>query len=171
MSFYDADNQKQEGALSWDDEISQESSFEVFPDGVYDFIVTNMEREQYEGGDNISACPVAELTFQVRNKETGQEGELSGIRLFLHTKTEWVLSAFFASIGQKKPGEPYKPNWNEVVGSKGAFELESRKYTSKTNGKEYENNQVKKWLKPGEVPQTQTKKEEPQATQTEFKGW
>lgn len=176
MSFYDNNNQPQESALSWDSEISQESSFEVFPDGNYQFIITNMERDQYEGGENISACPVAELTFKVKNIDTGQEGELSGIRLFLHTKTEWVLSAFFTAIGQKKPGEPLQPDWNKVIGSKGVFELESRKYTSKTNGKEYENNQVKKWYKPEEVEALKAQNSAPQQAekpvqQQEFQGW
>ena len=40
-------------------------------------------------------------------------------QLFLHTKTEGLLSAFFSSLGLTKKGEPLRMNWNAVPGSTG----------------------------------------------------
>lgn len=171
MSFYDNQKIQEEGALSWDSPIEKESSFELFPEGIYQFQVTNLERDIFDGSEKMSACPMAKLTFKVKNIKTNQEGELSGIALFLHSKTEWVLSAFFTSIGQKKPGEALKPNWNDVVGSKGVFELSVRKYISKSNGQEYENNEVKKYFKPEEAQALLSKQTKETVQQTEFKGW
>ncbi len=43
-------------------------------------------------------------------------------RLYLHTKTQGLLGAFFESIGQCKRGETFRPRWNEVVGAKGMLQ-------------------------------------------------
>ncbi len=146
MGFYDNNQPIEDGALSWDSEIEKESSFELLPEGTYDFTVTNLERDRYDGGEKLSACPMAILTLNVKNQETGETGEIDNIRLFLHTKTESILSAFFLAIGQKKEGEKLKPNWGAVIGAKGSCEVEINKYTSSKNGKEYQNNQIKSWI-------------------------
>ena len=65
--------------------------------------------------------------------------------LYLNTKAEWRLSQFFLSIGQKKKGEPLRPNWNEVPGSAGKVELIVNSYTDK-NGNPKRNNKVSKYL-------------------------
>lgn len=166
MGFYNNNNQAnqvtqniQEGALTWDSEISQESSFELYPAGFYKFQVVALDRDQFQGSEKMSPCPVANLTLKVENEE-GLGGEIDNVSLFLHTKMEWKLSEFFTSIGQKKEGEPFKPNWNAIIGSAGYCELEVNSYVSKTNGKTYQNNRVKRWLSPKEV-QLNAKKETP----------
>ena len=153
MSFYEENantqNEEYEGALSWESEISKESSFEVFPDGVYKYTVTNLEKDEFPGSEKMEACPIAHLTIKVEN-EGGNSGEIKA-GLFLHTKTEWKLSEFFISNGQKKEGKPFRPDWNNVIGLTGYCELEKTSFVSKKNGKTYENNQVKKWLAPDDV--------------------
>lgn len=175
MSFYENQNatqgQSQDGALSWDSPIEKESNFEIFPEGTYQYIVIDLERDTFPGSENLSACPSANLTLRVKNVDTGEEGEISRISLLLHSKMEWLLSAFFLSIGQKKPGEPLQPDWGKVVGSRGLCELEVVKSTSKKDGKEYTNNRVKKWLPPQEKAAAPPAKEEPTPTQQGFDAW
>ena len=155
MAFYEENNKNnqntQVGALDWDSTIEQESNFKILEPGIYNFRVINMERGNHDGSENMSPCPKAILTINAKNVETEEEGEVGYINLFLHSKMEWKLSEFFISIGQKNPGEPLRPNWNNVIGSSGKCELEINSYTGR-DGKERQNNQVKSWL-----PQEQSK--------------
>ena len=133
---------EQNRALNWDEEITQESTFTLLPEGEYAFKVVNFERAWYEPQNNESKlppCNKAIITIKV-------ESDLGTVEikenLFLTTQTEGMLSAFFASIGQKKKGEPLRMNWNKVIGSTGRVKIGTREY----NGNNY--NQVKRWLSP-----------------------
>lgn len=148
-----ADQYNNTGALGWDDEISQESSFVLLPEGEYDFVVEKMERGQYQPSSQSKineASPQAELTLKIQSPE----GEATVIeRLILHTVTEWKISEFFISIGQKQKGQPFRPNWGQVPGSRGRAKIEINKYTK--NGQERENNRVASFLEPAEQPTQQ----------------
>lgn len=148
------DNFNQGGALGWDDEISQESSYILLPEGEYDFVVEKMERGQFQPSPNSKineACPEAELTLKIQSPE----GEATVFeRLILHSATEWKLSEFFISIGQKIKGQPFKPNWSQVPGSRGRAKIEINKYTNK-QGQDRENNRVDSFLEPTNQPQQQ----------------
>lgn len=140
--------QQFEGALGWDSQISQESSFVILPAGEYDFKVEKMERGSYNPSPNSSIrdiSPQAELELTVYSPD-GQTATVYE-RLILHSKMEWKISEFFISIGQKKPGEPLVPNWSFVPGSTGRCEIEINKYTNK-QGQERENNRVARFLEP-----------------------
>lgn len=134
---------EQNKALNWDDEIVQESTFTLLPEGEYDYKVVNFERAWYEGSDKIPPCNKAIITIKV---ETPQGDAELKENLFLTTKTEGLLSAFFGSIGQKKKGEPLRMNWGKVIGSTGRAKIGTREY----NGNTY--NQVKRWLSPDDKP-------------------
>ncbi len=130
--------------LDWADEISQEQEFELLPAGTYEYTVEKMERGRYAGSEKMAACNKADITLTVRDPQTGTSGTVFDT-LYLSSKAEWRLSQFFLSIGQKKKGEPLRPNWSEVPGSTGRVEIEVNKYTDK-NGNQKENNCVKKYL-------------------------
>ncbi|MFL2076411.1 hypothetical protein [Marinilactibacillus psychrotolerans] len=148
------DNINNGGALGWDDEISQESSYILLPKGEYDFVVEKMERGQFQPSPNSKineACPEAELTLKIQSPE----GEATVFeRLILHSATEWKLSEFFISIGQKIKGQPFKPNWIQVPGSRGRAKIEINKYKNK-QGQDRENNRVDSFLEPTNQPQQQ----------------
>jgi hypothetical protein len=130
----------QERELGWDDEIEKDGSdFVLLPEGDYHFTVKKFERARYAGGDKIPACNQAKLELSIHSPEHGDQTVFHN--LFLHTKTEGLLSNFFAGIGQKKKGEKLRMNWNAVIGSKGKCKLTVNKYMSK--GEERANNQVK----------------------------
>lgn len=139
-----------EGALSWDSEIKQESSFNLLPAGEYQFEVEKMERSQYQPSPKSSirdVSPQAELHIKILGGEHGNTTVIE--RLILHTKTEFKISEFFIAIGQKQPGQPLTPNWNYVIGSTGRCEIEVNKYTN-SNGQERENNRVVRFLEPSQ---------------------
>ncbi len=127
--------------LAWDDEIQKDGGeFVVLPEGDYDFTVTKFERSRFAGSEKMPACHQAKLELTVHSTEHGDVVVFHN--LFLHTKTEGLLSNFFAGIGQKKKGEPLRMNWNTVVGAKGRLKLNINKYRG-NDGQERTNNQVK----------------------------
>jgi phage protein len=138
-----SDNSNLGYELNWDDEISQESEFEILPEGEYSFSITKMEKARYDGSEKMAACNVAVIYLKVTNEE-GLSGSVIE-KLYLNSKAEWKLSQFFTSIGQKKKGEPLKPRWNEVTGATGKLKLTINKYTDK-DGNSRENNRVDSFL-------------------------
>lgn len=143
--------------LDWDDEIENEGEeFELLPEGTYDYTVESFERGRFSGSEKMAACNSANLRLQVFDPVSGRHGVVFDT-LYLNSKAEWRISQFFLSIGQKKKGEAFRPNWNLVSGSSGKLEVSVNKYTDK-NGNQRENNRVTKYLpqaepgsfKPGE---------------------
>lgn len=125
-----------EREFGWEDTITKDSEFIILPEGDYNFVVESFERGRHSGSDKMPACNKAILTLRVE----AAEGTVHITHnLFLHTKTEGLLSAFFASIGQKKKGEPLRMNWNHVPGSSGKAKIGIRSY----NGNNY--NEIKRF--------------------------
>lgn len=150
-----------QGALSWDSQIEQESSFVLLPEGEYEFRVEKMERSQYQPSQKSKireTAPQAELELKIQSSE----GEATVFeRLILHTATEWKLSEFFIAIGQKVKGQPFTPNWSQVPGATGRVKIEINKY--KTNqGQDRENNRVVEFLEPNANPQQQSQQNQQQ---------
>lgn len=136
------DNNNVERELSWDDTIVKDDSFILLPPGEYDFMVKQVERARFAGSEKMPACNQATVHVAINTPE----GEVViKNNLLLHSKTEWILSSFFASIGQKKKGEPLRMNWNMVPGARGRCEISNREH----KGNMY--NEVKKFL-PKEDP-------------------
>lgn len=142
-------SQNIERELGWDDEIEKDGGdFIVLPAGDYDFTVTKFERGRFAGSEKMPACNQAKLELTVHSPEHGDIVVFHN--LFLHTKTEGLLSNFFAGIGQKKKGEKLRMNWNAVVGARGRLKLEINKFTGR-DGVERTNNQVKTFYPYDEV--------------------
>ncbi len=132
-------SQEIERELGWDDEIEKEGgNFIILPPGDYNFTVAKFERSRFAGSDKMPACNQAKLELTIHSPEHGNVAVFHN--LMLHTKTEGFLSNFFIGIGQKKPGEKLRMNWNTVTGSKGRCKIVENKYMSK--GEERVNNQV-----------------------------
>lgn len=134
--------------FSWDDEIVNDSNeWILLPDGEYPYVVTNFERARHPGSAKLPPCKMAILTLSIDGGAAGTTTVTH--RLFLHSKCEGLLSAFFESIGQKKHGEPLRMNWQTVIGAKGRCKLEIHNYTG-NDGTEKQSNQVKRFLPPEE---------------------
>lgn len=133
-------NQHQEHELDWNDNITQDAQeFVLLPDGDYDFYVESFERSRHNGSEKLPPCNVAVLHLRI-NTSMAQGGSIMVThRLNLHSKTEWTLSQFFSSIGQKRKGENLRMDWNRVPGSCGRLKLGHKLY----NGNEY--NEVKQF--------------------------
>ncbi|MBE6745863.1 MAG: DUF669 domain-containing protein [Ruminococcaceae bacterium] len=133
-----------ERAFDWDDEIEQESEFTLLPEGTYDFEVIKFERAMHNGSDKLPPCKKAVLTLKVSDDKGASTTIIHN--LFLHTKTEGMLSAFFIAIGMKKHGEKVRMNWQQVIGAKGKCKVIVDTY----NGNQY--NKIKSFLEPKELP-------------------
>lgn len=127
--------------LGWDDEITNDSSYDLLEEGDYQFTVTAFERARFPGSVKIPPCNKAVLTLSVECP-----GGPASVKydLILYSTMEWKLSEFFRAIGQKKHGEPLRPRWNEVVGSRGRGHFKPRTYTKK-DGSEGKANDVEKF--------------------------
>ena len=132
-----------ERELGWEDTISKESEFITLPEGDYNFVVESFERGRHPGSEKMPACNKAILTLRIEAPEGCVHITHN---LFLHTKTEGLLSAFFASIGQKRKGEPLRMNWNQVPGSTGKAKIGIRTYN------ENKFNEVKRFYPKEEGP-------------------
>ena len=130
--------------LSWDDQIENEGAdFEPLPAGTYEFTVASMERAHFGGSAKMAACNMANLDLLIKDDQ-GKEHHVFD-SLYLNSKAEWRLSQFFLCIGQKKKGEPLRPNWNGVPCSTGKVELTINEYVDK-NGYPRKNNRVSRYL-------------------------
>ena len=87
-----------EKELGWDDQIEKDSAdFVILPEGDYDFEVEYMERGRHNGSDRLPPCNKATLSVRLM-AEDGQEAVIKH-NLFLHSKCEGLLCAFFTAIG------------------------------------------------------------------------
>lgn len=128
--------------LGWDDEIEKDNGdFLLLPEGDYDFVVESFERGRHNGSEKLPACNKAMLKLRI---DTPDGTALINHNLFLHTKTEGMISAFFTSIGQKKKGEKIKMNWNVVIGAKGRCKVDIREWTG-TDGEKRQSNEIKRF--------------------------
>lgn len=129
--------------LGWDDEIQEDSrGWEPLPAGEYDFRVLAVEKGQHNGSAKLPPCPKAIVTIQVEHEGATRDLKTN---LFLHSKTEGLLSAFFGAIGQKKHGEPLKMNWAIVEGSTGKVKIGPRKYKG-NDGNEYLQDNIREFI-------------------------
>ena len=131
-----------ERELGWDDEIEKDGSdYVLLPEGDYDFTVESFERGRHNGSEKLPPCNKAMLKLRI---DTPEGTALINHNLFLHTKTEGMISAFFTAIGQKKKGEKIKMNWNSVMGAKGRCKVGI--HTWKTDdGEERKINDIKRF--------------------------
>lgn len=133
--------------LSWDDQIENDGpEFVLLPEGDYDFEVTSWERGRHNGSEKLPPCNMATVYIKIE----GTEGSTTiKHKLFLHSKTEGILCAFFTAIGQRKKGERITMNWNAVTGSVGRCKVGIRKWKN-DRGEELEFNEIKKFYEPTE---------------------
>lgn len=130
-------------ALDWNSPIEKESEFIKLEKGTYDFEVINLEKGYFNGSDKMGSCPTAIFTLRIGN--TGVDIKET---LYFNTKAEWKFSQFFISLGMKKKGVPYVPEWNATIGKKGKLVIDYQKW----NGEE--RIKIKEFLEPESAPST-----------------
>lgn len=127
--------------LEWNDVIEKDGGdYVLLPEGDYDFTVESFDRGRHNGSDKLPPCNKAMLKLRV---ESPQGTAYINHNLFLHTITEGMLSSFFASIGQKRKGEPLRMDWNRVPGSRGRAKIGVYRYMK--DGEERQVNEVKRF--------------------------
>ena len=128
--------------LGWDDEIEKDNGeFILLPEGDYEFTVESFDRARYQGGAKLPACNMAVLSIRI---ETPEGSVVIPHRLYLHTKTEGLISAFFSSIGLKEKGQKVKMNWNAVPGAVGRCKVGIHEWTNDA-GEKRQSNDIKRF--------------------------
>lgn len=134
--------------LGWGDAIEHDGSdFTLLEPGEYPFRVVKFERKRFGGSAKLPACNQAALTLDVGDAEASTTITHN---LFLHSKTEGLLCAFFRSIGARKHGERIVMDWSKVPGATGRCKVGRREFAGK-DGTMKQANQVEKFLDPGEA--------------------
>ena len=129
--------------MGWDDALEDDGkAFVILPEGDYTFTVTDFERGQYPGGSKIPPCPKATVTLHIDNDLGFATCRKD---FFLYRTMEWLLTAFFRSIGMRKHGEKAVVNWNEVIGRRGKAHFRPRNYTGR-DGQERQSNDVVRFI-------------------------
>ncbi len=142
--------------FDWEDEIENDGSpFEIIPEGDYPFGVLMVDRGYYDGSAKLPPCKMAVVHLSILPQDFPFHdtplGQVS-VNLFLCQKFEWKLCQFFTAVGLRKPGEKLKMNWNKVAGLTGDCHVGIRKWIGKTDGKEYEANEVTIFYDPDRSP-------------------
>lgn len=136
-------------SLEWDAVLTEDPvEWKPLDPGTYAFKVNSFARKRYIPGPNskLSECDIAELELTVF--ADGREVKIKH-DLFMHSKFKYRLSAFFIAIGQKKPGENCRMDWQKVPGSVGVCEVGIREYTRRDQTKGV-SNEVTRFLPPDE---------------------
>ncbi len=142
------DNKNDERELDWNDTIEKDSSdFITLPEGDYDFTVDSFDRARHNGSEKLPPCNKAVLKIRI---DDPAGTVIVTHNLFLHTRTEGMLSAFFSSIGQKRKGERLRMNWALVPGARGRLRLGIHKYQK--DGEDRTINEIKKFYPKEEAP-------------------
>lgn len=138
------DNNNMEKEFDWNDSIENDGNeYVLLPEGDYNFEVINFERSRHNGSEKLPPCNKAVLTIRLTSDD-GQQMSSVQHNLFLHSKTEGMLCAFFTAIGQRKKGEKINMNWNLVVGSKGRCKVGIHEWSG-NDGEVKKSNQIKKF--------------------------
>lgn len=139
-----------ERELDWNDSIENDGQeYTLLPEGDYDFVVESYERGRHAGSEKLPPCKKAVVYLKI---DAPQGSTTIRHQLFLHTKTEGLLCAFFTGIGQRKKGEKLIMDWNKVVGARGRCKLGVRCY-KKDDGSEGKSNEIKKFYEPAATTQ------------------
>lgn len=138
-----------EKEMDWNDVIEKEGDeYILLPEGDYNFVVESFDRARHAGSEKLPPCNKAVLKLKI---DSAEGTAFITHNLFLHTKTEGLLSAFFTCIGQKKKGEPLKMDWNKVTRACGRAKIGIHSYKNQ-NGEERKSNDIKKFYPKEEGP-------------------
>nr|DAN07973.1 MAG TPA: Protein of unknown function (DUF669) [Caudoviricetes sp.] len=142
-------NNTPEREFEWEDVIENDGpEFILLPEGDYDFKVLSFERARHPGSTKLPPCNKAIVHIEIDSPE-GRT--VIKHNLFLHSKCEGMLCAFFSAIGQRKRGEQLRMNWNTVSGSTGRCKVGIRTWT-KDDGSEGKSNEIKRFYEAEEKP-------------------
>ena len=134
--------------FGWEDQIENDGAdFVILPEGDYDFEVESVERGRHNGSEKLPPCNKATLSIRILSAD----GQGTTIRhtLFLHSKCEGLLCAFFTAIGQRRHGERISMNWGAVPGSRGRCKVKIRNWKS-SNGNDMQSNEITRFYEPAE---------------------
>lgn len=121
-------------SFDWDSPVSDNGNTRVLlPEGYYNFKVTSLEKQRFNGSAKISECPMAHITVAIKTND----GTTVSIpfNLLLSESVRWKVTSFFICIGLMKPGEQNKIlPWEDIEGARGRAHVTQRSYEVEKNG-------------------------------------
>ena len=142
--------QDQERAYDWNEPPIDgvgDGGYVLLPPGEYPFRVVRVDKGRHPGSVNLPPCNKAIVTVEIDGGHLGVATAQNN--LFLHSKCDGFLSAFFKSIGLHQKGEPLRMDWGRATGSCGRCKTKNHSY----NGKDY--NDIDRFLAPETQPSNQ----------------
>lgn len=140
--------EKLERELAWDDTIDANADeFPLLEPGEYEFTVLGFERARFPGSAKLPPCPQAKVNLLVNGVKMVHN-------LYLHSKCEGLICAFFKAIGARKSGERLQMDWGKITGATGRCQVGIRKWKDRY-GTERESNDISKFLPAEEVSTAQ----------------
>lgn len=135
-------------SLDWEGDIdAPDNEFEPLPEGVYTFEVEAVDRQQFNGSQKMSACPMAHVHLRILDEPYSNRKIFEN--LLLNSKVAWKIKQFFVCIGMHPVDAPkdqkVRMDWSHAIGRRGSLKLSTREY----NGKTY--NDVSEFIKPEPV--------------------
>lgn len=143
-------NEYEDILYGWEQSIDgdeSQGSQPLLKEGDYDFEVISFERKSgttQQNGRTVD-CLIAEYKIKVKD---GNDSRTITESLYLKSSVKWKIQQFFLSIGDRKHGEEFKPNWQGAVGKTGRCHVIVEKFIGKRDNKEHETNKIGKYLEP-----------------------
>ena len=149
-----APTQPQFQPQNWDDLIVEEATnsraYEVLEDGEYPFKVRQFDRLVHGNPGKLYGANKIALQLELDGGRAIAYDDIFWIQSW-----QWKQAQFFGAIGQKKPGQPLRPNWATVTGASGICRVAKEQYT-KRNGETAYKNVIKAYIVPeAGTPQAQ----------------
>ena len=134
-------------ALGWDDEaVVEDSSYEVLPNGTYDYEVTGFDRGRFDGSANMGPCPMAKVRLRCVGVDGATASGTGFVNFYLNTKTLWKITQFLKSTGILDPETPEGQTYpisifskDNAIGATGRCKVKVTQ--TKRDGKTYDNNE------------------------------
>lgn len=111
-------------AYQYDDVIDIENASAALPDGDYDFTVESVSYARYNGraSEKIPAnCCVVDVLLR-----TAQGAVRTNFKLC--STFNWLIAAFFRSIGMRDENGKLRMDWKAAVGRSGRMRVRTREY-------------------------------------------
>ena len=138
-----------DGAFAWDSSfaVTADRVSKLLAEGPAKFETVDFTRGRFAGSEKMSACPRADLVLNCKDRE-GNVAEVP-VGLPLHERMMWKLCQYAKSTGlidaSLDEGEAFTMPWDQVIGSKGVCEIETRTWVG-NDGTKHQSNNVKRFI-------------------------
>lgn len=138
---------------------TQDSEFELLPDGVYSFTVTRTEHSMFGGSAKLAPCDCFKLTLDCTSQDGAHRSNVTA-NIYFDDSQAWKITQLLKCIGYIPEDQPSGTQMGplgqlftyDIVDMGGWCEISKHTFTGRDNV-ERESNDVKRFLPPSKAPQ------------------